>query len=72
MYIMRGQLLTYCMYTGELMTVTDALRHGFLDRGKKHFFNPTTRSVYSLIEAINNGWVHVRSNMELQTLPYGE
>ncbi|XP_067936299.1 uncharacterized protein [Watersipora subatra] len=58
---------------GELMTVTDALRHGFLDRGRKHFFNPSTQAVCSLIEAINNGWVHVKSNTDTRGLsPYGQ
>lgn len=52
------------MLSGELMTVTDALRHGFLDRSRKNFCNPRTRVVHSLSEAISNGWIHLKSNME--------
>lgn len=51
-------------YTGELLTVSDALRHGFLDRGRKNFCNPRTGAVCSLNEAINNGWIHIKSNNE--------
>ena len=46
------------------MTVSDALRHGYLDRARKNFCNPLTRAIYSMNEAINNGWIHLKSNLE--------
>lgn len=62
----------YIAITGELLTVTQALQHGFLDRGRKHFCNPFTGTVCSLNEAINNGWVHLKSNIESQGFSYGK
>lgn len=50
--------------TGEQMSVSDALRHGFLDRGRKHFCNPHTNEVFSLDEALKNGWVLLKSNYD--------
>ena len=46
------------------MTVSDALRHGFLDRGRKHFCNAHTGEVYSLDEALRNGWIITKSNYD--------
>lgn len=46
------------------MTVSDALRHGFLDRGRKHFCNAHTGQLYSLDEALHNGWIITKSNYD--------
>ena len=46
------------------MTVSDALRHGFLDRGRKHFCNAHTGDVCSLDEALRKGWILTKSNYD--------
>ena len=46
------------------MTVSDALRHGFLDRGRKHFCNAHTGEVCNLDEALRNGWIIIKSNYD--------
>lgn len=46
------------------MTVSDALRHGFLDRGRKHFCNAYTGDICSLDEALKNGWIILKSNYD--------
>lgn len=63
-FYLTALLFVACVITGEQMTVSDALRHGFLDRGRKHFCNPHTNEVYSLDEAIKNGWVLLKSNYD--------
>ncbi|XP_067941004.1 uncharacterized protein [Watersipora subatra] len=50
--------------TGERMTVSDALRHGFLDRGRKTFCNAHTGQVCSLDEALHSGWIITKSNYD--------
>lgn len=50
--------------SGEQMTVSDALRHGFLDRGRRAFCNAHTGDVYTLDEALRNGWVVIKSNYD--------
>lgn len=46
------------------MTVSDALRHGFLDRGRKHFCNAHTGETCNLDEALRNGWIVIKSNYD--------
>jgi len=46
------------------MTVSDALRHGFLDRSRKTFCNAHSGEVYTLDEAIRRGWIQTKSNYD--------
>lgn len=55
-------LTFFGLVVGEKMTVSDALRHGFLDRGRKHFCNAHTGDTCSLDEAVQNGWIITKSN----------
>lgn len=47
---------------GEVMNIPSAIRRGFLDKSRKFFHNPHNKLQYSLMEAIKNGWIQVRSN----------
>lgn len=56
----------HCFFlsVGKVMPVAIAIRRGFLDRTRKFFHNPRTQTNYPLNEAIANGWIVLKSNIQ--------
>lgn len=50
-------------FEGQTMSVATAIQLGFLEKNRKYFCNPREQTRCTLLEAINNGWIHLKSNL---------